>query len=582
MNPLTATKTHRNALKNILIIEDNPADVTQYLRLLEAFDHGFSNIETVSKVTHGYDRIQTGDIDCCLLDNNLPDGTASEMLDRLGKEGAATCCPIIVITELEDLQVAVELMQKGAQDYLVKQHLSAMLLEKAIRSAIHTWELQQNVNNMALYDSLTGLVNRALFIDRLDQLFQESQRYSRHFALLYLDMDRFKYVNDTYGHEAGDALLQEISDRLLRTLRSADTVARLGGDEFAIILPDINEAKANHVAYKLVHVLSFTMPWQRVELSTSPSIGLAYYPSHASSYQEMMRDADLALYRAKSQGRCQYSAFNKKIEAEQLAKQTLIRHLPNELLSKRLKLAWQPIFDAKSNKVSAVEALVRWRHQDNWVPPEKIIDLVLECRLGDSFHTWLFEHAMEQIAQWRHTHPTLKLSLNIPASLCYDNKLITLLMNSGKQHGLPAENLMVEVTETHLMRYPDEVKKQLIVLSDYGIEIAIDDFGTGYSSMDYIASLPCNCLKIDKKFFLGLHHNPRNAQIIEAITALSHRLGMKVVAEGIESGTLLQAAQAFGCDYMQGYFLGAPVFHHDQFHELCRVSENEGARLIAG
>ena len=564
----------------LLIVEDNPADTTHYLRMLEDVDHGFSHIECVETLRDAELYIQKSPPACCLLDVNLPDGSALLLLKKINAQ-QPSMCPVVVVTGQEDTASAIQIMRNGAQDYLIKQELQGSYLLRVILSAIKTWGLQQQLNRLALYDSLTGLVNRGLFIDRLSQLFENNRRYKQEFALLYIDMDRFKFVNDTHGHEAGDYLLTVVADQLRSTLRQTDTAARLGGDEFAVILPNINEAKAYHVAHKLVIALTLDTKWQTKTLSLSPSIGLATYPGQAKNHQDFMREADVALYRAKKNGKGQFAAFNKQVEIETRLAVSQASAFPRALLDKMLQLAFQPIIHIETGDVVSVEALVRWKFKNSWVSPERIINLMLERRMSDIFHQWLFDESLSQLKRWQITNPELSLTLNLPANLCNEPKIVNQLLAALKHHEIAPQKITVEVTETHLIRYPEETKQQLNIIAEHGIQIAIDDFGTGYSSMQYLASLPCHLLKIDKDFFIGLYDNPRNQQIIKAITALAHSLNMKVVAEGIENANIYDEASKFGCDYGQGYWMGSPTFSDDSFDDFLKISKNNGDVLCA-
>lgn len=550
--------TNPDSYNHLLIIEDSSEDTAHYLRLLKKIHHPFKKVISVTSLTEGLKSIDENAPACCLLDNFLTDGTAFDFLNNLKSAYINAPCPIIVITGQEDTSTAVKLMHTGAQDYLIKQDMDATQLQRAIYNSIKTWELQSKINQLALYDSLTGLGNRTLFIDNLNRLFNEYQRYNRSFALLFLDLDRFKLVNDTYGHEAGDVLLKQIGQKVRQLIRKTDIAARLGGDEFAILLPDIKETKANYVAFKLVKTLNFDFKWKETTISTSSSVGLAMCTKKIDDCNKMMREADIALYQAKKLGRARYSSFNLSLEKEIIELECLACALPHALQQKQLQVAWQPIVNVTSQQVDCVEALIRWYHNKQWINPLLIIDLMLERRLGDVFHKWLFEYSLEQLSLWKADNSKIRLSLNLPANLCHDSKIIQLLIETIKFYGIPPESVTVEVTETHLMDFPEETRKKLIILSDFGIRIAIDDFGTGYSSMKYLANLPCNILKIDQTFFLTLEENPRNSIIIEAITALAHRMKMQVVAEGIESQELYQTAQSLGCDYVQGYWLGEP------------------------
>lgn len=564
----------------LAIVEDSEADKTHYLRLLEESGFFFGEYQWFSSVGAALPELLSKPPQCCLLDYNLPDGNALELLEKISDDAGQIICPIVVITGESDTKTAVELMQLGAQDYLVKQDVSAVELNRAINNAVRTWGLQKQLNYVALHDPLTGLVNRSLFIDRLTLLFDEGMRYKREFALLYIDLDRFKTINDTHGHEAGDYILVQLAELMHKVLRSSDTAARLGGDEFAILLPDINEAKANYLAYKLVQALSFKSPWKNTSLSISPSIGLTCFPSKASSYQELMGEADLALYRAKHGGRGRYSAFDKRLEESSRLAFELSNALGPAILNNELKVAYQPILDVSTGKINCVEALVRWTRNGVCVSPLQLIELVLEQRLGEQFHKWLFEETLGQLKVWQEQNPSLCVSINIPASLCHDGRITRRLLSTAKQKSISPMSIMVEITETHLMFDAEATKRQFDLLAKNGVSIAIDDFGTGYSSMEYLASLPCSTLKVDQQFFLNFHKNAKNHRIIEAIVALSHRLGLKVVAEGIEFSQLYDIAEKLECDRVQGYWIGAPEFACDNFDEFILASKERSKLLL--
>ncbi len=566
----------------LLIIEDNEADMMHYLRILEDVPHGFSSIECRSNFSEGLSALQEIHPKCCLLDYNLPGGNALALLNKL-KEMDEAPCPIIVITGQEDTATAVELLRKGAQDYLIKQQIDAYQLIHVIESAMKTWDLQQQLNHLALHDYLTGLVNRALFVDRLSQMFAESKRYMRHFALLYIDLDHFKHVNDTYGHDAGDFLLKAVANKFKLVLRSTDTAARLGGDEFAVLLPNISEAKAHNVAFKLVEVLNCQVSWgETTLLPLSTSIGLTYSNTHThvQTHADLMREADLALYRSKANGRGRYSAYNEKMDERSRFTKRLSEALPQALSDLQLKIAYQPIVNLHSGQVESVEALTRWSFEGDWVSPETIVYLILELGLSHLFHDWLFTNSLKQLKLWQETHPSLKLSLNLPSNLCHDSKIIQQLLEAIKTLKVSPSDITVEVTEAHLMVLPDKSRLQLQALADSNIQIAIDDFGVGYSSMQYLGGLPCATLKIDKSFFLALLGSKLDCQIISAISSLAHSLGMKVIAEGIENEDMLKVAHEVDCDLVQGYLLGAPVFgDNNLFSDYLQASKDKGFKL---
>ncbi|MFW8589475.1 EAL domain-containing protein [Glaciecola sp. 2405UD65-10] len=556
-------------MTSLLIVEDNPADMTLYLRLLEDVEHGFEHVECLSTIKSAKKSlIGKPPPTCCLLDYNLPDGSALSLLESLQSDKGFSACPIIIITGQEDTKSAVRLLKLGAQDYIVKDELTPTTLLRTIRNAVNQWKLNKQLEQMALYDSLTGLTNRGLFLEKLDQTFNESARYKHHFGLMVVDLDKFKSINDIYGHQAGDYVLQMVAKKLLGALRSSDVAGRLGGDEFAILLPETCEKSAHIVAKKLVATLSFDITWKNSIIPVSPSIGVAMYPSKAQSYKKLMREADMALYRAKHKGRCQYVAYNECGLDEEDESERLKDLIPKALQNGKLQIAFQAIVDVDNTDFYAVEALTRWQHEGRWVNPIEVINIVMELGLDMEFHSWLLTQSLLKLKTFQKDKPGLKLCLNLPANVCHNFNFTNLIEKACEQYNVDSHDVILEVTETHLMPQPEKARECLELLVNAGFNVAIDDFGTGFSSMEYIADLPCNILKIDKKFFLELEQNPRNYKIIDAISSLAHSLGMKVIAEGIETKSLSLAARDLKCDYLQGYHLGFPVIDCEDWQDF--------------
>ena len=581
LNPISVVTDLERPNKKLLIVDDDRHDQQYFKLLLRKFNHDFDEVICVGSLDEAWQELTENKPAFCLLDLHLPDGNAVALLNRIKRNFDLMPCPLVVVTSMDDVEMAVKVLHSGAQDYLVKDKLDQESLQRILQSASNTWSLQQQLKHLALNDALTGLPNRTLFIDRLKQLFESNRRYKRPFALLYIDVDKFKQTNDAYGHDVGDEVLGLLSEQLSSALRTADTAARLGGDEFAVLLPDTDTKKAELVANKLIDALIIKLPGLQDNEPVTCSIGVAMFPSGANTYQELMREADFALYQAKKSGRSQYACFDKSLGVEIQNLNILGAALPRAIFSKQLQVAYQPIVRAKTGKLVSVEALVRWRFKNQWVSPEKIIELVLKRKMSEQFHTWLFEETMKQLAVWHRTKPDLNMAVNLPANLCHDPAIFAILTKTIEKVGISPHTVTVEVTETHSFNQPKETVMRLREICDYGIQVAIDDFGKGYSSMDYLASLPCHKLKIDQQFFRQLDTNERNGRIIEAITALSHRLGLKVVAEGIETPTLLASARHYGCDFVQGYWVGAPVFSNEALDLFCESAKKEGQRLIA-
>ena len=546
--------------KTLLIVEDNLADATHYQRLLEEENHDFSQVHCIRNLKEAFDYLMDHLPGCCILDYRFDNGSAKSLLEDLQKVKGEIPCPIVISTGQGDEKLAAELMRLGVQDYLVKDGLTSSELLRALNHAVKTFSLQRQLQMLALRDPLTGLLNRSIFMDRLEQAFNEGRRYRRKFALICLDLDHFKHVNDTFGHQAGDFLLRTVADKIANLVRNTDSVARLGGDEFGVLLPEADKKQADIVARKLVDTLSNSVTWQETALVISPSVGVTCFPGRAVSHEDLMREADVALYRAKNSGRAQHAAYSSELDEKHKRLNALAKALPRALLNNALQIAYQPVIHVSSGMCSHVEALLRWPFEGKWVPPLEIIDLVLDKKMGEFFHQWLFDETLAQLKKWQQLQPTLGMAINIPANLCHDRRVLNKLFSAIKEHGIKPHQVILEVTETRLMKNPDLTRQHLLELAEYGVRIAIDDFGTGYSSMEYLASLPCSMLKIDQRFFLNLEYKEKNIKIIEAISALAHGLDLTVVAEGIENESLFEVAKNYGCDYAQGYWLGKPEF----------------------
>jgi EAL domain-containing protein (putative c-di-GMP-specific phosphodiesterase class I) len=311
---------------------------------------------------------------------------------------------------------------------------------------------------------------------------------------------------------------------------------------------------------KLLKALTVDVLWNNSLIPVSPSIGVALFPSRARDYKKLLREADIALYRAKNKGRAQYVIFDSNEKNAEDEREQLKDALPSALANGLLNVAFQPIFPAdNTTKVYAIEALTRWEHEGQSVNPIETINLVMELSLDMEFHDWLLKTSFSQLEKYQVENPELKLSINLPANLCHNPKFAQMIISLCDTYHISADKVILEVTETHLMPNPEKAKECLLYLVSANFHVAIDDFGTGFSSMEYIADLPCTILKIDKKFFLELNKNKRNVNIIEAITALAHGLGMRVIAEGIETKDLCASALGLECDLLQGYHLGFPI-----------------------
>lgn len=424
----------------------------------------------------------------------------------------------------------------------------------------------------ANYDPLTELPNRRLFSDRLKREILKAQRDQTSLAVLFIDLDHFKNVNDSLGHDSGDILLIEASTRLNRCVRKTDTVARLGGDEFVIILTDLNTAKENcsTAAQNITDSLSQPFEIDDNSLHISASIGIALYPSDADNFEDLLRYADQAMYAAKNKGRNGYSYFAPEMQKNVERHLQVAMDLRRALTDQQFELHYQPIIELKTGSIHKAEALVRWRHPDRGlVMPGEFIAIAEETgdisRLGE----WIFRESAQQLKNWREQyHSDFQLSINkSPAQFRRQNGDNNHWSEQLLVMGLPGNSLVIEITESLLLNANQHILEQLLHYRDSGIQVAIDDFGTGYSSLAYLEKFDIDYLKIDQIFTRNLEPLSKDLALVEAIVVMAHKLGLQVIAEGIETEQQRDILIDIGCDYGQGYLFSKPLPTH-QFEAL--------------
>lgn len=418
----------------------------------------------------------------------------------------------------------------------------------------------EQLATQALYDPLTHLPNRALLHDRLSQEIAYSLRANTGFAVVLIDLDRFKDVNDTLGHEDGDALLCEVGRRLKQTARMEDTVARLGGDEYVIILHDVGKAAVPTVAKKLLTALSapFSLSGQSVDISGS--LGISLFPEHAKDASTLIRKADIAMYVAKRAGKgyALYSPDQENIASR--SRLSLMSELREAIQTGQLCLHYQPKINNQRKQVIGVEALVRWNHpQRGFLPPDQFIPLAEESGLIGLLDQWVLKTAIHQIAALREVGYPLTVAVNLSARSLHDTELPAIIDDLLRHSGGDAGMLTLEITESAVMSNPSDSLSILQKLDHMGIAIAIDDFGTGYSSLAYLKQLPVDELKIDKSFVMDMEENESDAVIVRSTIDLAHNLGLNVTAEGVENQDTWDTLTILGCDVSQGYFMSKPL-----------------------
>jgi diguanylate cyclase (GGDEF)-like protein/PAS domain S-box-containing protein len=424
--------------------------------------------------------------------------------------------------------------------------------------------LQQELRHMAFRDSLTGLPNRALFVDRLQQGLIRADRQLQHVAVLFLDLDRFKVVNDSLGHHAGDALLVEIATRLRACLRETDTAARLGGDEFTVLLDGIGSADdAIEIADRIHAALLAPIVIDSRELFISASIGIAISTPRQDDSNSLLRKADLALYRAKSDGRARFAIFDPSMEVEAVERLELETDLRRALERDEFRIEYQPIVDLSTDAITAVEALIRWERPGRGiVSPRAFVPIAEDTGLIVPIGQWLLEQACHQARRWQHRNPTippLTISVNLSARQFQHLSLVEDIERVLNDCGLPPCSLKLEITESAVMRDAEKAVMTLHALKRLGIQIAIDDFGTGYSSLSYLKQFPVDTLKIDQSFVDGIGSDAQDTAIVQSVVALAKTLNLDITAEGIETEAQRRHLQSLGCDSGQGYLFARPL-----------------------
>ena len=420
---------------------------------------------------------------------------------------------------------------------------------------------EETLTRQALHDSLTGLPNRVLLAERLGQALLVAQRTGASLALLLLDLDHFKEVNDTLGHAVGDLLLQEVAARLRTALRTSDTVARLGGDEFAVLLPTGDSVGASRVAETILAGLEAPVTVEEHRFTVEASIGVAASPAQGSDAATLLRHADMAMYVAK-RGHLGYAVYTGAMDDKPptSSRLALLSDLRESLAQQHLLLYYQPKVQVATARLSGVEALLRWPHpRHGFIPPDQFIPLAEQTGIMAPLTHWVLETGLRQCRAWTSQGQPLNVAINLSARSLHDQQMPQTIAALLGQYDLAPGQLTLEITESALMIDPSRALEVLTRMADLGVRLSIDDFGTGYSSLSYLKRLPVHEVKIDKSFVLALSSDPKDAAIVHAVIVLAHALDLEVVAEGVEDQATWDLLVTWGCDSVQGYYLCRPI-----------------------
>jgi diguanylate cyclase (GGDEF)-like protein/PAS domain S-box-containing protein len=441
-------------------------------------------------------------------------------------------------------------------------HGRLMCYEGTVEDITERKLYQTRIELQANFDTLTGLANRSLLNDRLSQAIRAASGYGTRLAVAFVDLDRFKYINDSLGHHVGDELLRAMANRLKATVRDSDTVARLGGDEFVLLINGHSDLES--IATVLERMLAeISQPWTipQGDFNVTCSIGVALYPDDGTTAETLLKHADSAMYRAKEKGRNNFQFFTAELNALITERLELENKLRRALEREQFTLTYQPRVDMRTRKIVGVEALLRWHlPEQEYVEPSRFIPVAEEIGLIVPIGKWVLRTACMQARAWLdQALPEVIMSVNVSARQFRQDNLVETIADVLRETGLPPRCLEIEITESTVMHDAEQFISMLDELSELGVQIALDDFGTGYSSLSYLKRFPVDRLKVDRSFVQDIATDADDATIVRTIIALGHNLGLKVVAEGVENELQIEYLQANGCDEMQGYYFGKPM-----------------------
>lgn len=554
---------------NILIIDDDAIDRMSAMRTLGESDLAVHLVDQAATAEEGIKLATQRKYNVILLDYQIPPYNGIEVLREIrGTNDYATS--IVMLSHSNDEELALNCIEAGAQDFIMKSEVTATRLKRAILLSAERHHLEQKVREsheqlrrLAEQDSLTGLSNRYFFDEALKDALPKAARSGKQLALVLLDLDKFKDINDTLGHQAGDLFLQEVSRRLEKPIREGDKLCRLGGDEFAILIHDlVHPAQVRLLVNRIFESLAGPVEIDGKQLEITASIGIATFPDCATDTVGLMKCADVAMYRSKSLGRNQVQYYSRSFHAAIENRVRLENDLSKAQELNQLFLQFQPQVDADTLELLGVEALIRWDHPElGMVPPDQFIPIAEESKLIIDIGRWVIDTACAQFSRWMKAGASTAVSYSIAANLSArqlkDSGLVGFLVNCLERYEIPPSSVELELTESSLENSLSALD-MLNSLSEKGIQLALDDFGTGYSSLSHLKEYPFNILKIDKSFVQNIE-DAKQANLLKAICSFAHSLDYETIAEGVETETQAQLCRDLGVKRLQGFFFSKPV-----------------------
>ncbi|MFT4886080.1 MAG: diguanylate cyclase (GGDEF)-like protein/PAS domain S-box-containing protein [Pseudohongiellaceae bacterium] len=556
--------------RNKVLLESASEGIIQYDGTGEIC---YANPKALKLLRYSLDSIKKVNVFDLLTTNNLDAGKSDNALTELTRnmlQNKAFVCNRVLIQNSQNISIVTEISCNSILDAdgLVANHI--MMFQDITARTLN----EQRLIKLAKYDVLTGLSNRSKFHDFTEGKIAYCAHNRKKLALLFIDIDHFKNINDSMGHDAGDELLVSIAERLSSSIRETDLVARIGGDEFAITLLEMgNPNQVTKIVQHILEVLSKPFFVQSREINVSASIGISLYPESGSDIKTLTKTADTAVHQAKADGRNTYRFFSNEIQNRVIEQHSLELALKKALMNDEFFIHYQPLIDALSGRIVGLEALVRWQHED-WpnMGPHRFIPVAEECGLLPALGKWVLLNACRQSVKWlkdsaiRFDYP---VSVNLSPKQLNHSDFVEVLIDVLQETQIPPKNLVLELTETAVMQNPELAISILGKINSAGVKLAVDDFGTGYSSLNYLKQLPISKLKIDRSFVNDIGVDQNGEAIVKAILALAHSLNLEVVAEGVEEQFQVDFLRGHDCEVLQGYFFSQPMAA-DAISELLR------------
>jgi diguanylate cyclase (GGDEF)-like protein len=545
----------------ILFIDQEHGEYLLIADILSQVRHVHYDLTWCNQLDTALPKILSQDYDLVLLDYYWGDQTARDLLNAARVQACQT--PIVVMTDEMETEVDREAIRAGASDYMIKDQIDAQLLERTLRYAIERKQTELHLARLAHYDPLTDIPNRILFRDRLEHAIRLAERDNTGFTLMFIDLNGFKQVNDTFGHDAGDALIRICAERLNESMRRSDSVARMGGDEFTLLLQNIeNQTDIAHIAEKVIESISQPAQINGYEVVVGCSIGIAIYPHAGLDADTLLKNADMAMYKAKQEEGSCFCFFTDAMNREVRRQLKLESDLRKALNKEQFFLQYQTRIDVRTNRIIALEALLRWNHPENGVLDAKeFVAIAEDTGLITAIGYWVIRQACTDLKKIHALFgEELVMSINLSVRQFKDEGLVQQIAEIFAETGIQAGDIEFELTETTFMENIDLVSLCMRPLAFFGINFTLDNFGTGSSSFLHLQRLPITAVKIDSRFMAELQRSRSDRRLVSAMINLAQNLGKIVIAEGVENEEQKNWLQQSGCDHMQGYYFSPPLY----------------------